>query len=213
MNNILEFINNNIFAIVTAVVAVIALCQTHKQMKLSNKQSLFDKRIRNYTIVKGLIDLYEENEYLLKEEHKKDEPIDVEFLFYGLINNTFLENQHYAIEHPLEQPYQKNFLIKLEELSEVGNEIKFIYKNLNCVQEFVNNYKDVLHSIYKYQNINNKIYEYTGQFKKTYKQGQKNVNEPFHRKKLLESYSRLIKSYEKVLKSKSINKIEKEIKI
>ena len=120
---------NIILPIIATIVAIIALFQTNLQIRISNKQYLFERRIKIYTILLGLINLYKENEYLLKENHKEDEPIDVQFLFYGLINNSFLEEQHFAIEKPLEQPYQKKFLIKLEELASIANEIKYIFRD------------------------------------------------------------------------------------
>ena len=213
IHNILDYIKDNAFAVITAVVAIIALFQTNKQLRTSNKQYLFDRRLRNYSIISGLIKLYEENEWLLKEEHKEDEPIDVEFLFYGLINNSYLEELHTAIEHPLEQPYQKDFLKRLDEIEVIGKEIKFLYGKYDDVTKFVLNYKEILHSLYKYQNLQNEMIKSAQNFKKTYKQTQKNYKESNHRSKLLKSYSNLVDSYINMKKHKTISKMEKEIKL
>lgn len=65
MECILNFIENNLFAIITALIAIITLLQTHKQIKISNKQYLFDKRLSKYLLAKGLLELYKDNESLL----------------------------------------------------------------------------------------------------------------------------------------------------
>ena len=62
VTNVLKFIENNLFAILTAFIAIIALFQTHKQISVSNKQFLFDKRLNKYLIARGLLELYKDNE-------------------------------------------------------------------------------------------------------------------------------------------------------
>ena len=48
-------------SLLAVVISMIALWQTHRQIKLSNKQQLFDRRLSDYLIVKGLLDLYREH--------------------------------------------------------------------------------------------------------------------------------------------------------
>lgn len=54
--------------LVTVLVAMLALRQTHLQIKLSNKQHLFDRRLSNYTLASSLIHLYENNSLPLMDE-------------------------------------------------------------------------------------------------------------------------------------------------
>lgn len=157
IDQLLKLLTDNFFAIITAVIAIIALIQTNIQIKISNKQYLFERRLKNFSVISGMIKLFEDNKDLLDDDHKEDEPIDVDFVFYGLINNFYLEDLHYAIEKPLEQPYHNDFLIKLEEISSVSKEIGFIYNGFDDVSNFISNYKDVLHAIYKYKNLQNEM--------------------------------------------------------
>lgn len=82
LSEIINFFAKNIFVIVTSVIAILALFQTKKQIKLSNKQNLFDRRLNNYSIVTGLIKLYGENEHLIVKKHKQNEVLDVKYLFF-----------------------------------------------------------------------------------------------------------------------------------
>lgn len=65
IKDILVFLENNLFSIIIAVIAIIALFQTYVQIKISNKQFLFDKRLDKYLLSKGLLELYKDNEKLL----------------------------------------------------------------------------------------------------------------------------------------------------
>lgn len=79
---------NILFSIITGLAAIIALVLTFIQIRLSNKQSLFDKRLECYLKIEGLIKLYENNRKLL-EINRKDEPLfAVESEFLWLTNNT-----------------------------------------------------------------------------------------------------------------------------
>lgn len=213
IDQLLCFIADNCFAIITALIAIIALFQTKTQIKISNKQYLFERRLKNFSVISGMIKLFEDNKYLLEDDHKKDEPIDVDFVFYGLINNSYLEDLHFVIEKPLEQPYHNDFLIKLEEISSVSKEIGFMYNGFDDVSNFISKYKNVLHAIYKYKNLQNEMVKTAQTFNKDYVQSQKLVNEPFHREKLLDAYKQLLDSYRTMTKKQSIRKMQKQIKL
>lgn len=114
-------------ALVTAVTAVVALVLNSYQIRLSNKQHLFDRRLNDYMVAAGLVSLYKDNRALLMRK-REDEPqfaIDQEFLW--LTNNSYMESQIEAISHPLTQPYHKNFLKKREDLRALSTEIGLIF--------------------------------------------------------------------------------------
>lgn len=58
----IKFIGENIFSILTAIIAIVAIWQTHRQIKINNKQFLFENRVRKYTLASSLIQLYKENQ-------------------------------------------------------------------------------------------------------------------------------------------------------
>lgn len=60
----IKFIGENIFSIITATVAIIAIWQTHRQIKISNKHQLFDRRVDRFILIKGLISLFEDSKHL-----------------------------------------------------------------------------------------------------------------------------------------------------
>lgn len=106
-------------SIITAGVALIALFISCKQMALSNKQCLFERRLKAYMLVQGLIDLCREYlDGILTGRNNGPEP-SVDTMFGYLTNNSYLESMANAIEHPLrsflESPFHQDFLRSCEE--------------------------------------------------------------------------------------------------
>ena len=56
-----ESILNIVLSAIVALTAIFALFQTHRQIKLSNKQFLFNRRLDKYLLAKSLIELYKDN--------------------------------------------------------------------------------------------------------------------------------------------------------
>lgn len=119
---------NIILSAITICVALIALRQTSQQIKLSNKQHLFDKRMENYLIAKGLIELYRGNSKEFDEEF--DEVILlISYYFILFTNNPYLEQIAPAINNTVEDPSRKKLLIKLENLKDVATKIEFLFSD------------------------------------------------------------------------------------
>lgn len=202
------------FSVVTAVIAVIALMQTKQQIKLSNKQHLFDKRVEHYLVAKELIQLYESNRTLLIL--KEDEPaLAMDFIFAQMTNNTYLEKITDAIAHPLEQPYHKEFLIKMETLKEVSSKIKFIFGDKAAVLlgDYVLRYQELLFRMYQYQILLEKMKKASQEFKLTIDKAQETVGEKHHREELKKAADNLKQIYDILKKEKVEEKIEKQIKL
>lgn len=209
---------NFLLSVITIIVASYALIQIHHQMKLSNKQHLFDKRMENYLIAMGLIQLYRNNckDFDKDFDEEKDEPIfALKSYFIWLTNNTYLEEITTAIDNPLKNPGHKEFLIKLEKLKEVGTKIKFLFPDnaSDALGDFVFSYQELLFSMYQYQILLNNMYEINKDHKLSLEEIQQKFGEPKHRLKLQRSFQNL-KQADDLLKKKNVEeKIKNQIKL
>lgn len=218
MKDILDFVENNLFAIITASIAIIALLQTHKQIKISNKQYLFDKRLSKYPLANGLLELYNDNENLLDyTDYLDDKPIIVDSQFINLTNNNYLKDITCIIKEPKNDEFKNNFLVKIEELKKLSNEIKFLFHDNSGVLlgNFIIEYQNVLMELYKYQIVLDSMMNdnIPRKNKPPYNELQKNYGELKHRHRLYNAIDNLKKSYNEVVSKRVINKIEKSIKL
>ena len=216
--SIVDFLKENIFSIITAIVAIIAIFQTSQQLKISNKQFLFNKRIENYLIFYGIYELYMDNIKLLDySEEKSDEAIIVDIQFSQLTNNYYLKDITKIINNPKNNDYKTEFLIKLEDMKRVATEISLLFKNKYglVLHDFIVCYQNVLLEMYKYQilsdtMVNNDIPTIK---KKTYVELQKQYGELKHRDKLYKSLDKLKNNYNKIIDEKIIDKVKKKMRL
>ena len=211
--NIIEILKEDIFSIITAIVAIIAIFQTSKQLKMSNKQFLFNKRIENYLIFYGIYELYMDNIKLLDySDEKSDEAIIVDIQFSQLTNNSYLKDITKIINNPKNNDYKTEFLIKLEDMKRVATEISFYGLALH---DFIVCYQNVLLEMYKYQILSDMMCNNNEQSfnKKTYKELQKQYGELKHRDKLYKSLDKLKNNYNKIIDEKVVEKIKKEMRL
>lgn len=218
MKNILQYIHDNLLSIITIIATLIALWQTHKQIKISNKQFLFDKRLSKYLLANGLLELYNDNETLLDyTDYLDDEPIIVDSQFINLTNNNYLKDINCIIKEPKNNELKNNFLVKIEELKKLSNEIKFLFHDNNGVLlgNFIMEYQNVLMELYKYQIVlDSMVNDNIPRKNKTpYNELQKNYDELKHRHRLYNAIDNLKKSYHEVVSKKTVNEIEKSIKL
>lgn len=205
------------FSVITAVIAIVALIQTSRQIRLNNKQHLFDRRLDIYLKIDGLVSLYKEHRNTL-ESKNEDEPLlaaDLDFIW--LTNNSYLESITGAISEPLVEPQHKEFLIKREELKQLSAEAELVFKGnaASDIRDFIFCYEELLFGLYQYQIIIEKMKEYSNfkPHKATLEQTQEGVGEPEHRKKLLSVYDELKEAYIIIEKNDVIRKLKKQIKL
>lgn len=201
-------------SVITAGAAIFALFQSAKQTKLSNKHHLFDKRVENYLIAMGLMELYQSNQHLLK--HDEDEPIfsiDVEFVW--LTNNAYMERIASVMDAPLKDPHHKEFLAKLEDLKNVSTKIKLLFsgKSSTVLSDFVLSYQALIFTMYQYQIVIKKMEELDRGRKHSLKEAQNKIGEAKHRERLQKALIKIAEANRSLQNKNVIKQIEQQIKL
>lgn len=145
-----DYINIGI-SVISIVIALSALWQTNQQLKLSNNQQLFDRRLKIYLLFTTLLQLYKENSSVLKLERKTS--YRGSELFVWLTNCSDLEDMADAIGEPLHSKEHKNLLVKCERLRNASVEAAMIFDSEagKITSDFIKTYSDFLKALYQQQ--------------------------------------------------------------
>ena len=206
-----------IATIISLIVAVIALTQSYRQTKLSNKQNLFNERVKLYLLIKGLIQLYNDNKGTIEEDKKDGIYFASDFVLGCLTNNSYLEIMGNVINKPLHQEEQKEFLRKIEELKNEAEKTKFVFdKSVSKYSfEFIKSYEELLMQLYKYTVLIDSMRKIQERIptKNDIKEVAEEVNEKDHKAKLTEKFESLTEAFNNLTKYDVMNKLEKQIKL
>lgn len=216
MDQLLEILSTWNWAVIAACVsafaAIVALILSFNQVRLSNKQNLFNRRLSIWLITQGMLELYRENHKLLKKEDEPQFSLDVIFAY--LTNNAFLYEIGSAAFHPLDMEYQKPFLTKLDEIKSLSAEAKFVFEGCpaEAVSGFLNDYQQLLMSIYQYQVLLDCIEWHMSELPFAFMRAYE-VNEPLQRSWLYEAYDSIEASYTQLNSPKLLAVAEKQIRL
>lgn len=201
-----------IAACVSAFAAIVALILSFNQVRLSNKQNLFNRRLSIWLTTQSLLELYELYQDRLTKEEKPQFFLYETFSY--LTNNAFLYEVGSAAFHPLDMEYQKPFLIKLDEIKILSTEAKFVFEGrlAEAVSGFLNGYQQLLMSIYQYQALLQYIDQHMKERPHDYVCAYE-VNEPLQRSWLYEAYDSIEASYAQLNSPKLLATAEKQIRL
>lgn len=206
-----------ISTVASAIIALIALFYSGKQISISNKQNLFDIRVRSYLIIHGLLELYIENKRMIEEEKDDEIYSSADTMLGFLTNNSYLEIMGNVINRPLHQEEQKEFLKKIEELKNEAEKSKLIFKEDVSIflHEFIKAYEEVLMQLYKYIIIIEKIREYPNKIpiKKETKEIAEEIHEKKYREELFVKFDNLELAFNNMNENEIMNKIKDQIKL
>ncbi len=202
-------------SVITVAVALMALWQTHKQIKLSNKQQLFDRRLNAFTIADGLYELCLENKIVFVDFAHGEPNFANDLNFVWITNNTYMEQQADSIKHPLEAPYHADFLRKREELRNLAKEILFIFKGkeAKAYSDFVSAYEEVLFKMYQYEIVLNQMRKLNEDKPQTIEELQRQVPEEDMRQQLNNALAMLKQMYQRIADKNYRERLIKQVKL
>lgn len=144
---IISTIVSTILSIVSIGIAICALCRTKKQIELSNKHKLFDRRLEKYTLLSKLLKNYEKQRALLLQKKYLIDPVT---LLGTLVNAHYYDGFiEYSGDKKSSVNYEK-FNSKYELLILKAKEIDILWQNDDgkIVGEFLELYAKVIYCLY-----------------------------------------------------------------
>lgn len=198
---------------ISAIVAIIALFISCYQARLSNKQSLFNRRLNIWITVDKLMSVYAKNAKNL--EHNDEPQLAIDRLFVWLTNTTYLQSISASINHVLDADSQLKLHLKLDEMRTLAMEARFCFKGKSgdAIGEFIEAYQSLLFSMYQYQILLNKMSQSAKEYQWTLVQASEKLLEPDKRKDLFEKESALAASYKTLCLQNKRGAIQRQIQL
>ena len=180
---------------ISAIVAIIALLISCYQARLSNKQSLFNRRLNIWITVDKLMSVYAKNAKNL--EHDDEPQMAIDLLFALLTNTTYLQSISTSTNHVLDADPQLNLHLKLDEMKSLAMEARFCFKGKSgdAIADFIEAYQSLLFSMYQHQIMVKRMQQNAKEYQWTLEQASEKLHEPDQRKDLFEKESTLAASY------------------
>lgn len=198
---------------ISAIVAIIALLISCYQARLSNKQSLFNRRLNIWITVDKLMSIYANNAENL--EHDDEPQMAIDLLFVLLTNTTYLQSISTSINQVLDADPKLKLHLKLDEMKSLAMEAKFCFKGKSgdAIAEFIEAYQSLLFSIYQYQILLNKMLQYAQEYRWTLEQASEKLHEPDQRQDLFEKENTLAASYKTLCQQNKRGTIQRQIQL
>ena len=198
---------------ISAIVAIIALFISCYQARLSNKQSLFNRRLNIWITVDKLMSVYAKNAKNL--EHDDESQMAIDLTFALLTNTTYLQSISASINKVLDADLQLKLHFKLDEMRSLAMEAKFCFKGKSgdAIAEFLQAYQSLLFSMYQYQILLSKMSQSAKVYQWTLDQASEKLHEPEQRQDLFEKGSALAASYKTLCQQNKRGAIQRQIKL
>ena len=139
-------------SLLAVVISMIALWQTHRQIKLSNKQQLFDRRLSNYLVFEDLLENYRENGERCKLNNNERWLFHAGMALYFLLSASFFEFTSAAEIQPNSTRFIKELSTKRVELRKVSEEISILFEAAisSAACDFISAYEQAVKSSHEF---------------------------------------------------------------
>lgn len=209
-------ITNIIVSIITAITALIAIVISVVEIRKSNKQALFDRRLNAYLALKWMESLCEENKVISRSylNDGKTKPLHaIDYMFNIMTNCTFLEEIQGTLSHTLESEYQRKYLIKIESMKKTSEEVRLIFPGSigKSLADFIYDYAEMLVAMYKYKVAFEEISEECKKFKRPFPSDNQLENEC--RQTIMKYLSETFELADKIQKDGTLQKATTQIRI
>lgn len=203
-----------ILSCATAFAAVCALVLTLLQIRQSNKQKMFDRRIKVWMIVEGLCNLCESSmEYLRAKQMEPDLSNDLHF--FWMTNNSFLYEVSDVIHVETDREKQSVLLSKIELIKEISVEASLIYRGkvAHYISQFLIGYEELLYVMYQYEILLSHMHKDSKVFHWTLEEASKELDEEKLRRKVNEAKEALMNTYLKLSKEGYLQKAKEKTRL
>lgn len=196
----------------SVIIALIALWQTKKQIELSNKQQLFDRRLEKYLFIRRLYNVYSGAKKSLDSETVINLPL---FAFGFLTNTSGLEDVYKVIELPLNEEEQTLFLKKIEYLQSISEETRMIWtgKATRPISEFIFYYSELLVKLYQQEVTYDNLKYKSVNFNTSDEFIKKQLKETAKKTELLETINKLNDLYDEIESKKLLEEIRNQTQL
>lgn len=188
------------------------------QIELNIKQSLFERRLFSWKIMKVLY-LSVQTKRWSGTNVNMENPI---FLYFDLTNNFYLEGIQEALgvldisnrEWRSDPSIQNNFLKKLSEMELLSDEITLLFSGEEVLQisQFISGFKNMLDSLRKHQMVLDSIQSDSEKMMKDFDEVAEGYDIQEKREILQKEYDDLCNVYRNIKENKYLDIIYKQIK-
>lgn len=202
-----------IAACASAFAAISALAISFLQMRQSNRQALFSRRLNLWLTTEKLMDAYSENAKHLKPSDEVQFANSLRFSW--LTNTTSLQEIGPAISNVLDSEWQLKLHLKLDEMKSQASEARYIFKGKPglAICRFLDAYQKLLFKMYQYQILVNDMLDMTREHRLTLEEACADVHEEECREALIAAQNVLSAAYQELSTRKIRGKIKRQMRL